>query len=70
MTLIHVTLCPPLFSLIRTSYAITDSSFFLIKEHHLVGRFSSSEWDWENNQFTLETMSQPCKENNSNWVWI
>ena len=28
MTLIHVTLCPPLFSLIRTSYAITDLSFF------------------------------------------
>ena len=28
MTLIHMTLCPPLFSLIRTSYAITDLSFF------------------------------------------
>jgi len=26
MTLIHVTLSPPLFSLIRTSYAITDLS--------------------------------------------
>jgi len=28
MNLIHVTLYPPLFSLIRTSYTITELSFF------------------------------------------
>jgi len=69
VTLIHVTLCPHYLAWsILHMQSLTYP--FLIKVHHLVGCPSSSKWDWENNQFTLETMSQPCKGNNSNRIWI
>jgi len=60
---------PPLFSLIRTSCIIIDLSLF--------NQGTPPRWLFQvirmrlrNNPFTLETMSQPCKGNNSNWVWI
>ena len=69
VTLIHVTLCPHYLAwFVLHTQSLTYP--FLIKVHHLIGCPNSSKWDWENNQFTLETMSQPCKGNNSNRVWI